>query len=93
MFLQEAHIYDNIRSIEAGQMYFESTPGSPWVIPAYFENMLEGETYGVEIETNWKPVDNWQLSTGYSFLQLQLHSKEGSSEPSPPQPNSHPFKA
>ncbi len=41
---------------------------------------MSGETYGAELSVNWKVNDSWRLSSGYSWLQMQLHGGTPSSE-------------
>lgn len=61
------NIYDDLRSLESGP---------PFVIG----NGLEGESYGVEIEATQRVSDWWLVSVGYTFLDLQLHTKPGSTD-------------
>jgi len=42
-------------------------------LPAFADNNIEGETYGVELAVDWRPLDWWRLKTAYSYLQIQLH--------------------
>ena len=39
-------------------------------------NNMEGESYGIEVSSNWQVTENWRLKANYSFLQIQLHPKE-----------------
>lgn len=41
--------------------------------PNRWGNNLHGEIYGAEISAAYQATQNWRLSAGYSFLQMQLH--------------------
>jgi iron complex outermembrane recepter protein len=60
--------YDDVRSTSY-------TPGT--IIPLYFQNNLEGHTYGAELSSNYQVLDNWSLHLGYDLLQEHLHVKPG----------------
>jgi iron complex outermembrane receptor protein len=61
------NIYDKLRSVEAGP-------------PPFLSNGLKGETYGVELEATYQPIRWWRLNAGYTFLEMQLHTKHGSTD-------------
>lgn len=64
--------YDNLRSIQ--RLPIINNTDQADILPAVVQNELGGEAYGMEIAGSWKVNDDWQLSGGYSFIQLQLHS-------------------
>jgi len=68
--------YDNLRSLERGAII----PGSPNIVPLVIDNELYGEVYGLELAASWQVNNNWQLNAGYSFTQVQLHLREGSTD-------------
>jgi iron complex outermembrane recepter protein len=47
------------------------------ILPFYFQNNLEGHTYGAELSSNYQVLDNWTLHLGYDLLQERLHVKPG----------------
>jgi iron complex outermembrane receptor protein len=47
------------------------------IIPLYFQNNLEGHTYGAELSGNYQLLDNWSLHLGYDLIQEHLHVKPG----------------
>jgi len=65
--------YDNLRSVEQGALVSTT-------IPLTVGNELIGETYGVEIAGSWHVNQSWSLHGGYSFIQMQLHLSESSSD-------------
>ncbi|MBI3849398.1 MAG: TonB-dependent receptor [Verrucomicrobia bacterium] len=69
--------YDKLRSFEPGA----PVPGVPVIIPLTVNNLLEGETYGVEFSPTWQATDWWRLQAAYSWLSIQLHNRPGSADP------------
>lgn len=57
--------YDDIRSIRTN---------SPTPV---FANDIQGENYGVEIDTTYQVLDWWRLRVGYVFLKENLREKSG----------------
>ncbi|HEY6458150.1 MAG TPA: TonB-dependent receptor [Steroidobacteraceae bacterium] len=47
------------------------------LIPFFFQNNLEGHTYGAELSVVYQALDNWKLHLGYDLLQEHLHVKPG----------------
>ena len=45
--------------------------------PYYFQNNLEGHTYGVELGVNYQVLDGWRLHGGYDLLKEDIHVKPG----------------
>ena len=62
------NVYDDVRSTSI-------TPAT--VIPLYFANNLEGNTYGVELSGAYRVLEGWSLHAGYDFLDENLHVKPG----------------
>lgn len=65
--------YDNLRTVEIES--FEAG-----LVSLILENQMEGETYGLEIASSWQVNQAWKLAAGYSFTQIQLHLKPGSTD-------------
>ena len=57
--------YDDLRSLEP-------------TVPLILANGLEGETYGAEFTATYQATPWWRLHAGYTFLQMQLHTKASS---------------
>lgn len=64
------NIYDDLRSTTPG-------PAANFFLPSVFENNLEGETYGMEISTNYQMFDSWFLHGGYNLLINDIRVKPG----------------
>jgi iron complex outermembrane recepter protein len=74
--------YRRLRTAVPGVPYFAANPFPPRVvIPLILSNQLQGESYGTEITANWNVIRNWKLSTGYTFIRVQLHAYPGSPLP------------
>ncbi|HSY17177.1 MAG TPA: TonB-dependent receptor [Candidatus Acidoferrales bacterium] len=60
--------YDDIRSLSF-------TPAT--IIPLFFANNLEGQTYGGEFTTDLQVLEWWRLHAGYDLLLEDIHVKPG----------------
>lgn len=70
--------YRHLRTAVPGIPFFSATPSPPRVvIPLVLSNQLLGESYGSEVSANWAVMNNWKLTTSYSFLRIQLHAYPG----------------
>jgi iron complex outermembrane receptor protein len=66
--------YNNQQTTEPQTPFFETTPAPPHlVLPLTYENLMHGETHGLEIAANWKVTNRWMLSPGYAFEQIHMH--------------------
>jgi iron complex outermembrane recepter protein len=62
-----------ILSLDQGPPFVEASPSPPHlVIPFLIRNGIEGESYGVEVATDWRPRGWWHVAASYSFLRLAL---------------------
>jgi iron complex outermembrane receptor protein len=66
--------YTHQSTTEPAPPVFETTPAPPHLfIPSILENLMHGESQGLEIAANWKVTDRWTLSPGYGFEQIHMH--------------------
>lgn len=65
------HNYDDLRSVER-------------TVPIVLANGLTGKAYGTELTAIYLAAPWWRLHAGYTFLQLHLHKKPGSTDISSP---------
>jgi iron complex outermembrane receptor protein len=73
--------YSDLHTIEPATPFFEETPAPPHlVLPETYENLMFGETHGLEIYANWKVMDRWTLSPGYALEQIHMHLSPGSQD-------------
>lgn len=75
--------YDKLTSTEVGEAFLRTTPTPHVIIPLHPGNNVTGETYGVELVAQWQAMDWWRLQGNYSYLQMQLHTRENSADPNP----------
>ena len=73
--------YDNLQTTEPGAPFAEFTPAPAHVVfPLTYENLMHGETHGLEITANWKVTDRWTLAPGYTFEALHMHTDPTSAD-------------
>ena len=73
--------YDNLQTTEPSAPFFEPTPlPAHEVQPFIYQNLMFGETHGIEIAANWKLSDRWTLSPGYAFEELHMHTDPASAD-------------
>lgn len=66
--------YYNQESTEPAASFMESAPPPPHLIlPITYENLMHGETHGIEVAVNWQATRRWTLSPGYAFEQIHMH--------------------
>lgn len=62
--------YDNlIDNVNTGATFTEGTVS---VLETFNDNVLEGEVIGIEMSAQWKPTENWKLSSSYTFSKVDL---------------------
>lgn len=67
--------YDNLQTTEPSGSFLESTPAPPHEVDALtYGNLMYGESHGFEAVASWKITDRWQLSPGFAFEELHLHT-------------------
>lgn len=67
--------YEDLRSTTTAAPF--AGPNGTTLIPVLFQNKLWGETYGMELATNWRITEWWKVYAAYSYLRMQLHRAEG----------------
>jgi iron complex outermembrane receptor protein len=50
------------------------------VIRSTFDNQMKGDTWGMELTTNWQVNPDWRVTASYSWLQFDLALKSGSTD-------------
>lgn len=68
--------YDDLRSVEVVGLQ----PGPPPDVALKAGNGLQGITYGGEIAANLQATAWWRLRLAYSYLQMELKNKDGSTD-------------
>lgn len=78
------NVYDDLNGLVAGTPTFEAEPAPPHMLfPLNWRNDVSGQTYGAELSIQWKPVDRWRLTAGYSLLQMDLNPDDIANKASP----------
>jgi len=72
--------YRNLEAIEPGAPELVRPPGSPPYLrlPLTFANLARARNYGTEALLRWTPLPRWNLSAGYSFLQMSVDTNPAS---------------
>jgi iron complex outermembrane recepter protein len=74
--------YTDLATEQMGNPFLELSPApAHLVLPLSAGNFLHGESHGVEMALNWKPTSRWSLSSGYSYLQMHMHTSSPSTVP------------
>jgi iron complex outermembrane receptor protein len=66
------NVYNDIRSTSTNAPDAFGLP-----LPLFFQNNLEGQTYGMEFSTTYQVLDWWRLHGGYDLLKEDIHVKPG----------------
>jgi iron complex outermembrane recepter protein len=75
--------YSGLQSTEPGTPYFTLDPApSHLVLPSYFRNLAYANNYGGEVFAIWNVTSRWQLSPGFSFLQMKIGLRPASRDTS-----------
>jgi iron complex outermembrane receptor protein len=73
--------WNKLQTTELSGSFFEATP-----LPAHevqtlmSENLMLGETHGIEITANWKVRDWWSISPGFAITREHLHTDPQSTD-------------
>ena len=69
------NMYDNLATNEPRTPFLDPTPIPHLDVPLVADNREKGETYGGEAVATWQALKWWRLIGTYSYLNMQLHSK------------------
>ena len=67
--------YDNLRTLDPS-----IDPGPPPSVRLPFDNNMSGETYGVEVATQWQVRSGWRLNATWSWLDMKLRLDSNSAD-------------
>jgi iron complex outermembrane recepter protein len=66
--------YDHLETVEPGTPFLETTPPPVHLVePELNENLMHGNTEGIELAAKWKLTKRWTLSPGYAFEEIHMH--------------------
>jgi iron complex outermembrane recepter protein len=77
------NVYHDGQSYVPGTPYSVATPIPHIVFPENSENNLTGQTYGLELSAQWKPVDRLRLAASYTWLHMKLQPNDITAGDSP----------
>ena len=73
--------YSHLQSLEPGTPYTQTTNGETYTVyPFVNRNGLVGTTKGFELAPTWKPATWWRLQGSYSYLDMDLRTRPGSTD-------------
>jgi iron complex outermembrane receptor protein len=73
------NIYDHLRTFEPAVPSVTMTSGGPvLLVPVSFDNLMEGDTRGVEVTARVTPTLGSRIDATYTYLHLQFRHKPGS---------------
>ena len=67
--------YDKLRTLDPSV-----DPGPPPSVRLPFDNNMSGETYGLELASQWQVRNGWRLNASYSWLDMNLHLDNNSAD-------------
>jgi iron complex outermembrane receptor protein len=75
--------YEDLRTFEAGAPFVTTRDGfGPHLeIPFLVDNKGYGNSFGIELATNWQVTNDWRLEGSYTFLNMDLDTDIDSSDP------------
>lgn len=74
--------YKNLITNEPGKPVAEVLPPPlHLLIPVRIQNLMDGETHGVEIGANWQALPAWRLGLGYAWLKMRMSLDPASRNP------------
>jgi iron complex outermembrane receptor protein len=68
--------YHKLRNVSLPQLDIPNSTGNLTII-----NNDDAETYGVELATDWAPLEWWRICAAYTFLEMKVNSSDPSIEP------------
>jgi iron complex outermembrane receptor protein len=73
--------YNHLESLEPGTPYQQTSNGETYTVyPFVNRNGLLGSTKGFELAPSWKPAAWWRIQGSYSYLDMDLRTKPGSTD-------------
>ncbi len=73
--------HDHLQSLEPGTPYSQTTDGETYTVyPFVNRNGLQGTTKGFELAPSWKPTAWWRMQGSYSYLDMDLRTRPGSTD-------------
>ena len=75
--------WDRQETTEPAVPFFETFPAPPHlVLPLTYQNLMQGETHGLEAFAKWKISNRLELSPGYAFEAIHMYVEPSSQDTS-----------
>jgi iron complex outermembrane recepter protein len=73
--------WSKLQSTEPSASFFENQPLPPHEVQTLtYQNLIHGESHGIEITANWKVADWWSLSSGIAIAREHFHNDPQSTD-------------
>jgi iron complex outermembrane receptor protein len=73
--------WSNVQTTEPSGSFFETAPPPAHEVQTLtYENLIHGESHGVEITANWKVTDRWSISAGFAPAREHMHTNPKSAD-------------
>jgi iron complex outermembrane recepter protein len=73
--------WDNLQTTEPSGSFLETTPAPVHEVQTLtYENLIRGETHGIEITANWQVTDRWSISPGLAPAREHMHTDPKSAD-------------
>jgi iron complex outermembrane receptor protein len=73
--------WDKLQSTEPSASFFEIAPPPPHEVQTLqYENLIHGESHGIEVTANWKVTDWWSINPGFAFAREHFHADPQSAD-------------
>ena len=69
--------YENLRSLELGELEFVTEPVPHLRLPTRFANDKSATSYGLELAARWHLHRAWRLTATHSYLKMRLQAPSG----------------
>jgi iron complex outermembrane recepter protein len=66
------NVYDDLIFLGDGRVATPFMEDGLLIFPVVFDNLKGGEIYGFELTADWRPFSCWQLSSSYSYSEMDL---------------------
>ena len=73
--------YDHQETTEPETPFMETTPAPPHlVLPSTYENLMHGESPGLEAFATWNATTHWSISPAYAFQKIHMRTAPSSQD-------------
>ncbi|MBF0225544.1 MAG: TonB-dependent receptor [Desulfobacterales bacterium] len=76
IWMDSTIFYNDYRGLvngELGEIYIRTNPVPHYVQPVYFKNILNGQSYGFELASDWQALNNIRFRAAYSYLKTNVY--------------------